>query len=240
MVAACPFPANYGSPGAIREMSVRLAAMGHRIHVVTYPDGDDGLPLGGVHLHRAGKRDARAGTRVGPSLDKPLLDLRTLRELCRVIKEHGIEIIHAHNYEGALIGAAAKCLTGRPLLYHAVNLMADELHTYRFIRPAFVANALGRFLDWVTPRLADRIIALTPELEAALAGHGIPPERIRWCRAGWSRRCSGGGPADARPVRAGEPAGGDVYGGHQRLPAHRLPASGVLRWRGSNCRRRCS
>jgi 1,2-diacylglycerol 3-alpha-glucosyltransferase len=52
--------------------------------------------------------------------------------------------------------------------------MSDELHTYRFIRPAALANGLGRFLDWMTPRLADEIIALTPELEKALAGAGRP------------------------------------------------------------------
>ena len=177
MVAACRFPANYGSPGAIREMSVELAAMGHEIHVVTYPDGDD-LPLGAVHLHRAGERHAGKAAQVGPSLEKPWHDLRTLRELCRVIKRHRIEIIHAHNYEGALIGAAAKFITRRPLVYHAVNLMADELHTYRFIRPKFVANAIARVLDWVTPRLADRVIAVSPELKEALVGLGVAPERI--------------------------------------------------------------
>jgi len=167
MVAACPFPANYGSPAAIREMSVTLAEMGHDIHVVTYPDGDD-LPLGGVKVHRAGK--VGRPVRVGPSADKPLLDLRVLWKLCQVIREERIEIIHAHNYEGALIGAAAKAMTGLPLVYHAVNLMRDELHTYQFIRPAWVAQGLACFLDWVTPMPANEIIAVTPELEKALAG----------------------------------------------------------------------
>ena len=36
MIAPCPFPANYGTPGAIREMCEALSARGHRIHVVTY------------------------------------------------------------------------------------------------------------------------------------------------------------------------------------------------------------
>jgi glycosyltransferase involved in cell wall biosynthesis len=169
MVAACPFPANYGSPAAIREMSVTLAEMGHDVHVVTYPHGDD-LPLGAITVHRAGR--GGKPVRVGPTLDKPLLDLRLLFTLCRVIREERIDIIHAHNYEGALIGAVAKALTGRPLVYHAVNLMRDELHTYRFIRPAWAANLLARFLDWFTPRPADEIIALTPELEKVLAATG--------------------------------------------------------------------
>jgi 1,2-diacylglycerol 3-alpha-glucosyltransferase len=176
MVAACPFPANYGSPAAIREMSVTLAEMGHTVHVVTYPTGDV-LPLGGVQVHRVGTMGAEKSTGaarhiVGPSWEKPWLDLRMIGRVCKVIREEGIEIIHAHNYEGQLIGSVAKLLTGRPLVYHAVNWMSDELPTYRFIRPDWLARLVARVLDWVTPMAADEIIAVTPELEKVLAGTG--------------------------------------------------------------------
>jgi glycosyltransferase involved in cell wall biosynthesis len=155
-----------------------LAAMGHEIHLVTYPDGDD-LPLGRVKIHRSGPpRSGGKGMKVGPSIRKPFEDLRLLWTLCGVIRKNNIQIIHGHNYEGALVGAAAKLLTGRPLVYHAVNLMSDELHTYKFIRPAWLAKALGGFLDWVTPKLADEIIAVTPELEKALAKTGKPVTMI--------------------------------------------------------------
>jgi 1,2-diacylglycerol 3-alpha-glucosyltransferase len=197
MVAACPFPANYGSPAAIREMSVTLAEMGHEVHVVTYPDGDE-LELGGVTVHRVGK--ARNRVKVGPSIEKPGLDALMLRKLCEVIRTEGIEIIHGHNYEGALIGAAAKAWTGRPLVYHAVNLMADELKTYRFIRPAWAADGVAGVLDWVTPRLADEIIAVTPELATGLRGTGrrvtmvpcgIQPGMFDGARPEWVRQRHG-------------------------------------------------
>ena len=199
MVAACPFPANYGTPGAIREMSVKLAAMGHRVHVVTYPFGTD-LPIGDLVLHRVGKADSAAKPRVGPSIDKPFLDLRMVLRLCQVIRKHKIDLIHAHAYEGVLIGALAKWLTGRPLLFHAVNLMGDELHTYRFIRPPFVARALGRFLDWFAPRLADHTIAVTPELARALLDRGLPREKITMVPCGAEPDMFDG--ADPAPVRA--------------------------------------
>jgi len=41
MLAACPFPANYGTPGCIKEMSEIMAELGHEVHVLTYPFGDD-------------------------------------------------------------------------------------------------------------------------------------------------------------------------------------------------------
>jgi glycosyltransferase involved in cell wall biosynthesis len=41
MLAACPFPANHGSAGSIREMSDTLSDMGHNVHIVTYPTGQE-------------------------------------------------------------------------------------------------------------------------------------------------------------------------------------------------------
>src|SRR5690349_4858214 len=51
MVAACPFPANYGSPGAVREMAQSLAQRGNEVHVVTYPFGED-LPTDQLTIWR--------------------------------------------------------------------------------------------------------------------------------------------------------------------------------------------
>ena len=51
VLAACPFPANHGTPGSIRELVEATAERGHEVHVVTYHLGQD-LPVGRVHLHR--------------------------------------------------------------------------------------------------------------------------------------------------------------------------------------------
>src|SRR5438132_771597 len=136
MLAACPFPVNYGSPAAIRELTETLSGRGHEVHVVTYPDGEN-LSVGAAWLHRVGRARATRTTRVGPSLAKLWWDFLMLIETVRVIRRERCEIIHAHNYEGCLIGVAAKLLTGRPLIYNAVNLMSDELHTYR-VMPDFL------------------------------------------------------------------------------------------------------
>ena len=103
MVAACPFPVNYGSPGAIRELAQTLSEMGHNVHIVTYPEGDD-LPIGNARLHRAGKVARSKGPQAGPSLRKLWIDLLLVIKLCRVIWSEKVEIIHAHNYEGGVAG----------------------------------------------------------------------------------------------------------------------------------------
>ena len=151
MVAACPFPANHGSAASIREMSDTLVDMGHTVHIVTYPFGQDDIKVRRAKVHRPGPFRPETNAKVGPSPEKFSLDFQLLRLLCRVIRTENIEIIHAHNYEGALIGIMAKWVMRRPLLYNAVNLMSDELAGYNFIRPAWLARGLAHGLDWFTP-----------------------------------------------------------------------------------------
>lgn len=183
MVAACPFPANHGSPASIREMSQALSALGHRVHIVTYPMGQN-IPVQGVTVHRVGKFFASKKITVGPTYYKPLLDFLLVIKLCRVIVKEKIDIIHAHNYEGALAGYIAKKITRRPMLYNAVNNMIDELPSYNFIRPKRAAVKLAEWLDTVVPRMGDYVTAVSEELYAFLRQKGIPEERMTVITAG--------------------------------------------------------
>ena len=178
MVAACPFPANHGTPGAIREMSETLAQMGHTVHIVTYPGGQDDIVVRFAKVHRPSPFRPQRNVKVGPSAEKFLLDFAVLRLLCRLIQREPIDIIHGHNYEGAVIGALAGWITRRPVLYHAVNLMSDELPGYRFIRPEWLVKRVAGLLDRLIPIFRDHIIALSPELKEWLATNGTPESKV--------------------------------------------------------------
>lgn len=177
MIAACPFPANYGSPASIREMSATLAGFGHRVHVLTYPFGDD-LPMEGVKLHRIPDIGLKKRITVGPTAQKPLMDLLMVWHAVRLVFREKCDVIHAHNYEGGLIGILAKWLTGRPLLYNAVNTMSDELPSYKFIRPAFLARWLGWMLDRLVPIWPDAITTVSAELKSDLARIGHREDKM--------------------------------------------------------------
>jgi glycosyltransferase involved in cell wall biosynthesis len=86
--------------------------------------------------------------------------------------------------EGALVGIMAKWMTRRPLLYNAVNLMGDELASYRFIRPAWLAHGLARALDWFTPIFPNHITAVSPELRTWFIDHGVPAAKVDMVPAG--------------------------------------------------------
>src|SRR5437773_5348523 len=184
MVAACPFPVNHGSAASIREMSDTLSQMGHAVHIVTYQTGQKEIAVGHAKVHRTGPFRPETNARVGPSPEKFLEDLALCRLPRRVIQREQIDIIHAHNYEGALTGVMAKWITGRPLLYNAVNLMSDELAGYGFIRPAWLARAIERGLDWFVPIFPDHITAVSPELKQWFVEHGIPEQKVDMIPAG--------------------------------------------------------
>ena len=184
MVAACPFPANHGSAASIREMSDTLVDMGHDVHIVTYPFGQEEIRVRRAKVHRTEPFRPETNAKVGPSAEKFSLDFQLLRLLCRVIRTENIDIIHAHNYEGALIGIVAKWVTRRPLLYNAVNLMSDELAGYNFIRPAWLAHGIARGLDWFTPIFPDHITAVSPELREWFLKNGVRAAKIDMVPAG--------------------------------------------------------
>ncbi|MBV8278760.1 MAG: glycosyltransferase family 4 protein [Verrucomicrobia bacterium] len=183
VVAACPFPVNYGSPGAIRELSATLSEMGIDVHIVTYPHGED-LSVGKAQLHRvAPDHEFRAPT-AGPTGEKLYLDFLMFGKLCKTIWQEKVDIIHGHNYEGVLIGLFGKLVTRKPLIYQSVCLMADELASYRFIRPAFLSRWLGAFLDWFVLIWPDHIIAVTQELYDDHARRGVPKRKLSMITSG--------------------------------------------------------
>jgi len=134
--------------------------------------------VGNARLHRVSYWGKSSGTQVGPSGSKLWIDVLLVIELCRVIWSEKVEIIHAHNYEGGLVGVLAKFLTWKPLVYNSVNLMSDELHTYRFFKPAFVAKWVAKLLDWFVPLFPDHIIAVTQQLYDWHLAHGTDKKRL--------------------------------------------------------------
>lgn len=185
MVAACPFPANHGSAASIREMSEALVKLGHTVHVVTYPIQEDIPVMAGVFIHRVSVPFMRPGkVKVGPGYEKFLYDPLMMLKTLRLILKYRIDVIHAHNYEGALIGWFGKVLTKRPMLYNAVNSMADELPTYNFIKPHRLAVWIGKILDRLVPRAGNVVTVVSDALKDFLVLQGIAAQIIRVVPAG--------------------------------------------------------
>lgn len=184
MVAACPFPANHGSPASIREMSEALVEQGHEVHILTYPIKED-IPVTGPKIHRVSFPFLnKKRVKVGPALEKFVYDPLMVFRLIWLIWKYKIDVIHAHNYEGALIGWLAKLVTRKPMLYNAVNNMVDELVTYDFIWSKGFAMKLAKLLDKTIPFTGDYVTAVSDSLKDYLVKLGVKKEKIQVLPAG--------------------------------------------------------
>jgi glycosyltransferase involved in cell wall biosynthesis len=102
-----------------------------------------------------------------------LLDLLLARTLRRVVREHAVDVIDAHNYEALIVALATRTV---PVLYHAHNAMADELP--HFVRPRVLAQTFGRWLDRAFPKRALAVVAPHNRLREYLIGCGCDPARV--------------------------------------------------------------
>jgi glycosyltransferase involved in cell wall biosynthesis len=105
------------------------------------------------------------------------LDPMLVRLLRRLHREHRFDVVHAHHYEGLLV--ASHAVPGTPIVYDAHTLLAGELPTYRLGLPRWLVRAVARRLDGGLPRRADRVIAVSEAIRAALlASDASRPEHL--------------------------------------------------------------
>lgn len=173
VIAACPYPALQGSQLLIKRLAEGLVRRGHEVRVVAYAQGL-GEPESDVAVDRTPRVPGMATFRSGPRPQKLILDfLLLVRTVVTAIKQRA-ELLHAHNYEGAIVGLIASRLLGLPLVYHGHNAMAQELPTYFRRRwSKKLAARLGVFLDDNVPRRADHCIAVSRELFEFLRRRGV-------------------------------------------------------------------
>jgi glycosyltransferase involved in cell wall biosynthesis len=172
IVSACPFPVPQGSQVFLKDTAQALRDDGHEVHLVVYGYGD-GTDVDGLHVHRSWRLPGSKRTKSGPSWTKPLYDLALVDTLRRVVREHRIDVIQAHNYEGLLVALAAGV---KPVVYQAHNAMSDELpHYVGFQR---IGRRLGGWLDRMFPRRASQIIAPHAGLAQYLIANGCAPGKV--------------------------------------------------------------
>jgi 1,2-diacylglycerol 3-alpha-glucosyltransferase len=172
MLAACPFPANHGTPGSIREMAEAISREGHDVHIVTYHYGEP-IPVHGPLVHRVPALTSESSVVVGPTVRRPIYDLQMVFTAKRIIDKYGVDIIHAHGYEAALVAGICRFVTRVPVIYSGHNTMSDELPSYDFIRPKCLASGVAKLLDAFVPRIADRCIPHSQNINGFFEKRGL-------------------------------------------------------------------
>ncbi|MGG5889681.1 glycosyltransferase [Falsiroseomonas sp. HC035] len=169
-----------GTPTRILRMAEALALRGHDVHVATYHLGDDFPTKPPFTVHRIRNFDSYRKTSPGPALSKLLLlDPALASTVSEVVRDHRIDIIHAHHFEGLAVSWPAARRHRIPLIYDAHTTLSSELHYYRLGLPQGAKRLAGSVVDRFAPRLADHVVAVSAEIRAALIEKSrVPDEQI--------------------------------------------------------------
>lgn len=129
--------------------------------VLTSPDANSDNPL--VKMYPAAVGETHVLQEYGR------LSLRTIPELCRMIREKNVDIIHTHGYKSDILGLIAAKKTG-------IKCVATA-HGYES-NPAF---KLGMYfkIGGMALKYFDIVAPLSPELHEYCESFNIKPERLR-------------------------------------------------------------
>lgn len=147
MLAPTSFFADYGCHVRILEEATVLQALGHRVTIATYHNGND---VPGLDIRRTLPIPWRRNYLVGSSRHKlafdALLGLKTLELLIR----GRYDIIHAHLHEGALIGLVLGRLFRVPVVFDFQGSLTGEMLDHHFLRRESRAYRAFRWLEtWI-------------------------------------------------------------------------------------------
>ena len=124
-LAPHPFFQQRGTPIAERQLLEVLAARGHAIDILTYPEGEDpGIP--NCRIHRLPDVRPLRGVRPGFSAKKLALDALMLARCLRMVRRGGYHLIHAVE-ESAFMGLVARRLFGVPYVYDMDSGLARQM-----------------------------------------------------------------------------------------------------------------
>jgi glycosyltransferase involved in cell wall biosynthesis len=177
-IAPTPFFADRGCHMRIRGLLAALNRRGVRNVLCTYHLGRD---VPGIETRRTPRIPGYRRQEAGPSLFKYLADPLLFFLSIRTIRQLRPHLIHGHLHEGALLGAAARRLSGNgrlPLLFDVQGSLTGELHGHGYFRIPGLRR-LFRGIESAITAMPDHFTCSSPSSERLLQEEfGVTAQRI--------------------------------------------------------------
>ncbi|HEY4028233.1 MAG TPA: glycosyltransferase [Candidatus Dormibacteraeota bacterium] len=201
MLAPEPVYTPRGTPISVINRCRALAALGHRVDLVTYPIGDD-VAIPGLRFIRTPRLPGLSRVRIGPSLAKLPLDGFVLLAAVRQLLTNRYDVLHTHE-EAGVMGWLLRGVFRLPHVHDIHCDMLGVLRDYGFRRRhplVLVAGWLERralqgaeALIVVFPRLVPAVRQQAPRTPVHLVNNtaldGLADaELVRRLRARWGLR----------------------------------------------------
>ena len=172
-LAPQPFYTERGTPIAVRLAVSSLCRAGHRVDLLTYPEGED-IAIPGMRLFRAGRPPGVRTIPIGFSIKKLLCDLWLMFAAFRMLRGGHYDVVHAVE-ESVFIALLARPFWRFKLVYDMDSLMADQIaEKWPRIEPLL---PLMRWFEHQAMQRSDLVLAVCP-LIAERARRSQDAERV--------------------------------------------------------------
>lgn len=173
-VGAFPFPSHQGSQVYVGGMVRSLAAAGAEVWLATYGYGVGDWPAG---VGQVPVRELPLPTSLasGPSVAKVVRDVLLVDGVRRFLRNHEVDVVHAHNVEAPLAAWLGSLLAGTniPVLYNLHTSLEEELPVYvGGRRRKALAGRFGKRVDRALAQRADGCIAISRRAREVLESWG--------------------------------------------------------------------
>lgn len=169
----------------------------YRIDLAIGAESEPGL-LDRIGLDPAIRLIRVSGLRRDPS---PLQELKAIRELRKIIRDGGYQIVHTHGAKAGILGRYAAHRERVPHIVSGIHAITFSDHMSAVTRPIY------RFLEWWVGRFTDRFIAVGEDMRRKFIAAGVGnPEQYRVIHSGMDiarfRRAAEMSAAERRELRS--------------------------------------
>lgn len=125
VLAPHPFHQSRGTPIAVKLLLTALSEQGHRIDVLTYPEGKD-VSLPNVTLIRVPETFGISGIPIGFSWKKVFYDILLFFRMLTLVRRNRYDLVHAVE-ESAFLAFIGKILFKTPYVYDMDSSIPDQM-----------------------------------------------------------------------------------------------------------------
>ena len=173
VLAPHPFFQNRGTPIAVKLLLTALSENGHRVDVLTFPEGQD-VSLRNVTIIRLRKTFGIDGVPIGFSLKKVFYDILLFLRMLALLRANRYDLIHAVE-ESAFIAIAGKILYKTPYVFDMDSSIPDQIfEKYPALR---LTHRVLRRIERIMIRRSVFVVAVCESL-AKIARHSKVESRV--------------------------------------------------------------
>lgn len=169
MIAPQPFFSARGTPLSVYYRTKILSELGHEVHLLTYPIGQD-VEIENVTIIRSPGIPFVYNVKIGPSIKKLILDIPLFLKAIRLILKNRYDVVHAHE-EAVFFCLLFNFIFKFKYIYDMHSSLPQQLENFNFTSLKLIVKVFEH-LEKLSTKRASAIITICKELEDQVKAFG--------------------------------------------------------------------